>query len=123
MVQLFSLLTSCALLVTISAAPLVVPIGNTGKSLSFSEDGESISIGGLTFSLNGASSCAGRGGKKGAGNQTAPATINAKAVYFLTNAAKNSIVALRVAADGTLSDGSITGKFSIAFSCFKAFLS
>lgn len=33
---------------------------------------------------------------------------NAKAVYFLTNDAKNSVVALKVNADGTLSDGSIT---------------
>lgn len=32
----------------------------------------------------------------------------AKAVYFLTNDAKNSVVALKVNADGTLSDGSIT---------------
>lgn len=32
---------------------------------------------------------------------------NAKAVYFLTNEAKNSVVALKVDADGTLSDGSI----------------
>ena len=33
---------------------------------------------------------------------------NAKAVYFLTNEAKNSIVALKVNPDGTLSEGSIT---------------
>lgn len=33
---------------------------------------------------------------------------NAKAVYFLTNDAKNSVVALKVDTDGTLSDGSIT---------------
>lgn len=36
-------------------------------------------------------------------------TANAKAIYFLTNNACNSVVALKVAADGTLSDGSITG--------------
>lgn len=35
-------------------------------------------------------------------------TANAKAIYFITNDACNSVVALRVAADGTLSDGSIT---------------
>jgi hypothetical protein len=35
-------------------------------------------------------------------------SANAQAVYFMTNAAQNSIVALKVAADGTLSDGSIT---------------
>ena len=33
---------------------------------------------------------------------------NAKAIYFMTNDACNSVVALKVAADGTLSDGSIT---------------
>ncbi|KAE8440321.1 hypothetical protein EG329_008885 [Mollisiaceae sp. DMI_Dod_QoI] len=32
----------------------------------------------------------------------------AKAVYFITNIRNNSIVALKVAANGTLSDGSIT---------------
>lgn len=39
---------------------------------------------------------------------TGRATANAKAIYFITNDACNSVVALRVAADGTLSDGSIT---------------
>lgn len=38
-----------------------------------------------------------------------PAHPNAKAIYLLTNdAAGNSVVAMKVAADGTLSDGSIT---------------
>jgi len=37
------------------------------------------------------------------------AAANAKAIYFITNNACNSVVALKVAADGTLSDGSITG--------------
>lgn len=37
-----------------------------------------------------------------------PCKENAKAVYFLTNEAKNSVVALKVHANGTLSDGSIT---------------
>ena len=32
---------------------------------------------------------------------------NAKAVYFLTNKATNSVVALKVGRDGTLSDGSV----------------
>jgi len=36
------------------------------------------------------------------------ATTNAKAIYFITNAASNSVVALKVASDGTVSDGSIT---------------
>lgn len=37
------------------------------------------------------------------------ATTNAKAIYFITNDPCNSVVALKVATDGTLSDGSITG--------------
>jgi hypothetical protein len=37
------------------------------------------------------------------------AVTGAKAVYFITNDACNSVVALKVNADGTLSDGSITG--------------
>ena len=44
---------------------------------------------------------------KAGGNSAAPA--NAKAVYFLNNdPAGNAVVAMRVAADGTLSDGSTT---------------
>jgi hypothetical protein len=39
---------------------------------------------------------------------TAPAQGNAKAVYFLTNAVNNSVVALKVGADGKLSAGSMT---------------
>ena len=39
-------------------------------------------------------------------NQAAPGT--AQAVYFLTNDQCNSVVALKVNNDGTLSDGSIT---------------
>jgi hypothetical protein len=55
--------------------------------------------------------------KEAAQNATCPglaagagvAAANAKAIYFITNDACNSVVALKVAADGTLSDGSITG--------------
>src|SRR6187402_1137511 len=112
MVQISSLLAGCAILITVYTAPLVVPLGNTGLSVSLSSDRETISIDGKTFSLNGAASCSGKGGKKepGGGKKggAAAAPTNAKAVYFLTNAAENSVVALKVAADGTLSDGSIT---------------
>ena len=109
-----------------SAAPLTVPLGSTGQSLTIRADGQSISVGGQTIDLrkviSGAASCS-AGGKKGAhkgaagagsgngvsaANSTAAASTNAKAIYFITNAASNSIVALKVAADGTLSDGSIT---------------
>ena len=44
-----------------------------------------------------------------AANATAGSTKNAKAIYFMTNdVAGNSIIAMKVAADGTLSDGSTT---------------
>jgi hypothetical protein len=45
---------------------------------------------------------------RGGRHHCASASAGAKAVYFITNAAQNSVVALKVAADGTLSDGSIT---------------
>jgi hypothetical protein len=126
MVQLSSLLAVLAIAFTTSAAPLTVPLGSTGRSLTISSDGQSISVGGQTINLSkamaGAASCSTgkKGGRKGAGagagagqggaaaNSTTAATTNAKAIYFITNAANNSIVALKVAADGTLSDGSIT---------------
>lgn len=55
--------------------------------------------------------------KAAAQNATCPGAVagagavptGAKAIYFITNDACNSVVALKVAADGTLSDGSITG--------------
>lgn len=43
-----------------------------------------------------------------AANSTAAATTYAKAIYFITKAANNSVVALKVAADGSLPDGSTT---------------
>jgi hypothetical protein len=45
----------------------------------------------------------GQGGKPGAGNSVA-----AKGIYFLTNDAQNAVIALPIAADGTLSDGTVT---------------
>ena len=127
MVQLSSLLAGFAIALAISAMPLTVPLGSTGQTLTISADGQSISIGGQTVNLRRAMSAAAscstgkKGGHRGAGagagagkggaaavNSTAAATTNAKAIYFMTNAANNSIVALKVAADGTLSDGSIT---------------
>ena len=125
MVYLSSILASLAVAVAALAAPLTVPLGATGESLTISDDGGSITIGGRTIDIGRAMSfseiCAGGGkgiGSKGNGSGNgnghgkgsggaAPST-NAKAIYFMTNAAKNAIVALKVAADGTLSDGSIT---------------
>lgn len=108
-----------------SAMPFTVPLGSTGQSLTISADGQTISVGGQTVNLSRVmargATCKASGkksGHKGAGagagagsaaaNSTAAASTNAKAIYFMTNAANNSIVALKVAADGTLSDGSIT---------------
>jgi hypothetical protein len=52
-----------------------------------------------------------KGGKKlGNGDKNSTANENAKAVYFITNDATNgnAIVAMKVGADGKLSDGSVT---------------
>jgi hypothetical protein len=120
-----SVLASLAIAMIVSAAPLTVPLGVTGDSLTISEDGGSITIGGRTIDVGQAMSfsevCSGgdkgignkgHGGRNGnghgKGSKGAAPSINAKAIYFMTNAAKNSIVALKVGADGTLSDGSIT---------------
>ena len=121
MVLFTSIFTGFAIFLTTSAIPLTIPLGATGRSLSISEDGETVSIDGkainLARALNQASACEHRGHEKGKGahgkgeassNVTSAASSNAKAIYFLTNAANNSVVALKVAADGTLSDGSIT---------------
>ena len=121
MVLFTSVLTGLAILLTTSAVPLTIPLGTTGKSLTISENGETISVDGqvinLGQALSHAGSCKQSGHGKGKGghgkggaseNVTSAASSNAKAIYFLTNAANNSIVALKVASDGTLSDGSVT---------------
>ena len=121
MVHFSALLTGLAIVLTASAAPLTIPLGTSGESLTISEDGGTITVGSQTINISQAlslsKSCSsdgqGRGNRghvggngKGSGSG---APTNAKAIYFMTNAANNSIVALKVAADGTLSDGSITG--------------
>jgi hypothetical protein len=110
MVQISSLLAGLALLHLTTAAPTAVPLGATGKSLLISEDGTMASLDGRSIDLREAfkrdASCApGMGGSGGGGGG---AKANPKAIYFISNAANNSVVALKVAADGTLSDGSIT---------------
>jgi hypothetical protein len=118
MVQLSSILAGLSIAFFALAVPLTIPLGSTGHSLTISDNGQTISVDGQTVNLaravSGAAACSEsgkKGGHKGAGaaaaNSTVPST-NAKAIYFMTNAANNSIVALKVAADGTLSDGSIT---------------
>ena len=77
------------------ALPFTIPL-NDGDSVSISDDGTSVIIdikGGSARIKNGSS---------------ASVSTNAKAIYFITNAANNSVVALSVAADGTLSNGSST---------------
>jgi hypothetical protein len=123
MVCISNLLAGIALAFTISAAPLTVPLGTSGQSLTISEDGGTITVGGQAINISQALSLSdvcsgkgkggaskGRGGGNGKGSGTGSTTTptNAKALYFITNSANNSIVALNVAADGTLSDGSIT---------------
>jgi hypothetical protein len=121
MVQLSSVVAALAIALTASALPLTVPLGASGKILTVSDDGGSVSIDGRAINLDEtmdlSASCRG-GGRgsghngsgfgKGSGNGSSSVAKSAKAVYFITNAANNSVVALSVAADGTLSDGSIT---------------
>jgi hypothetical protein len=116
---LFKSIFGClAILLTASAVPLTIPFGTSGQSLSVSEDGQTISIDGESIKLGQgahASSGGARGhrgrkhqhGKEGVSSNSTSST-NARAIYFLTNGVNNSVVALKVAADGTLSDGSIT---------------
>ncbi|KAH8782357.1 hypothetical protein F5882DRAFT_295929 [Hyaloscypha sp. PMI_1271] len=117
----FTSIFTCLAILSTTVVALTIPLGTTGQSLSISEDGQTISIDGRAISLGQAVTRAGacnpssqgggrqRHGKGGASsNSTSAASNNAKAIYFLSNAANNSIVALKVAADGTLSDGSIT---------------
>jgi hypothetical protein len=117
----FTSIFTCLAILSTTVVALAIPLGTTGQSLSISEDGQTISIDGRAINLGQAVTRAGtcnlsshgggrqRHGKGGASsNSTSAASNNAKAIYFLSNAANNSIVALKVAADGTLSDGSIT---------------
>jgi hypothetical protein len=137
MVQLSTLMAGFAATLAVSAAPLTIPFGPNGDSLTIDADGESITIGGKTITLgqvmasssSSSSDCSNEGHQghhgHGSGKATPPPAVtttsappaasatsvistNAKAVYFITNAAKNSVVALKVNTDGTLSDGSIT---------------
>ena len=99
MVHLSTVIAALTIFVTISAVPLS-EIGQNTPNTSHAHP--------HTPSF-------GKKGHKGVGisdgavsNSSAAATTNPRAIYFMTNAANNSIVALRVAADGTLSNGSFT---------------
>lgn len=119
MLQLSTILASVATVLLTSAIPLTIPLGTSGETLSISDNGQSISLGGKTIdirqAMKGDSACTAKQtgqGKKNPkaakGQGQAAASTNARAVYFISNAAQNSIVALKVAADGTLSEGSVT---------------
>lgn len=125
----FTSIFTCLAILSTTVVALAIPLGTTGRSLSISEDGQTISIDGRAINLDQAVTRAGvcspsshgggrqRHGKGGpSSNSTSAASNNAKAIYFLTNAANNSIVALKVAADGTLSDGSITSTGGVGMS-------
>ncbi|KAF4621516.1 hypothetical protein G7Y89_g14558 [Cudoniella acicularis] len=97
MVQLLSLLAGLALICATSAVPLSETNSLAAREIEIEE-----------FEARGPS-CESRGGHhKGKPAPAAAAITNAKAVYFITNAANNSVVALKVNADGSLSDGSVT---------------
>ncbi|TVY43811.1 hypothetical protein LSUB1_G002161 [Lachnellula subtilissima] len=117
MVQLSSLLAGLAALQFAAAAPTNVALGATGRSLSISEDGTTASLDGRSIDLRQAfkrnAGC--KPGKGPWGRQPGPMP-GAKAIYFISNAANNSVVALKVAADGTLSDGSITATGGVGMS-------
>ncbi len=117
MVNISSIVASLAVLLPITAKFVTVPLGTSGASLSISEDGKSIPLDGkiinIRDAINNEIACqrGGHGRKNptlGNGHGKGANPANAKAIYFITNAANNSIVALKVAANGTLSDGSIT---------------
>lgn len=117
MLSLTKILTTLSLLHLTISHPLVFPVGATGSSITISEDG-SISLDGQAIDMPTQykkhhqqkpkpSACS----SPMAGSSAIPpanANANAKAVYFITNNAENSVVALKVGADGMLSDGSIT---------------
>lgn len=109
MVQLSFLLAGLAALQFAAAAPTNIALGATGRSLSISEDGTTASLDGRSIDLREAfKRNAGCKPAKGAGGGPPGPTQGAKAIYFLSNAANNSVVALKVAADGSVSDGSMT---------------
>lgn len=121
MVQLSLFLAGLAIVFGTSAAPLTVPLGTSGGSLTISEDGGSITIDGQTISVRQAMERSdvcknggkgngnkGHGNKNGAGIGAGASSTNAKAIYFMSNAANNTIVALKVGVDGKLSEGSVT---------------
>lgn len=101
-----------AILTVISAStavPTLVPYETSGKVLCISEDGKTIyqsrrKLISLYTKCSGNAS--GTGASKGGNtsDNTPSVATNAKVLHFITNAAQNEVVALKAAADGTLSD-------------------
>jgi hypothetical protein len=109
-----NLLTTLTLLSTALSAPLVIPLGSTGLTITISSDGSDAHMNnGQKVDLSPMISMMAHHRPPPQCSTPSPprppsAQGNPKAVYFITNAANNSIVALKVGADGKLSDGSIT---------------
>ena len=126
MVLFTSIINCLAIALTASAAPLNTPFGPSGQPLSISEDGQALSIDGEVINFDRATSSGRLGGHKArkhhhgqggsSSNSSSAASTGARAIYFLTNAANNSIVALKVSVDGTVSDGTITATGGIGMS-------
>ena len=112
MYSILSVLTTLSLLSTSLA--LTIPLGTTGLTITISADGQEAQMNnGQKVDLSPVMEMAKQ--KTPAAECAAPAAApaaaakgNAKAIYFLSNDAKNNIVALKVGADGKLSKGSMT---------------
>ncbi|KAK0112196.1 hypothetical protein ONS96_001448 [Cadophora gregata f. sp. sojae] len=118
MFSLPAILAGLATVLFTFAIPLIIPPGTSGAPLTISEHGHSIPLRGesdIHQAMRGESSCTAehagprsKGLNVGEGQGQVAASTNAKVVYFISNGVKNSIVALKVAGDGTLSQGSVT---------------
>jgi hypothetical protein len=74
-----SILAALTVLAAASAAPLTVPLGANGESLTIKNDGQRISIGGQTIDLSQAGGGKGKG-SKGRGGGAGAAGSNARAI-------------------------------------------
>jgi hypothetical protein len=116
MYSLSTLLATLTLLSTALSAPLVIPLGSTGLTITISSDGndahmnngQKVDMSPLMAMMANHKPPPPPQCPSPAPPIPAPGQEHPKAVYFITNAVNNSIVALNVGADGKLSDGSIT---------------
>ncbi|EPE31900.1 3-carboxy-cis,cis-mucoante lactonizing enzyme [Glarea lozoyensis ATCC 20868] len=111
MYSLTTLLTTLSLLSATLAAPLTIPLGSTGLTITISSDGGAQMNNGQKVDLSPVMAMMSQASPAECATPPAQGNAkagNAKAVYFLTNAANNAVVALKVGADGKLSAGSMT---------------